>query len=246
MEQAVEAWELTEVEPVGEGNVALVCWAKRDGEPLVLKLNPRGHPEDKLIAAQATGLDHWAPTGIIAPLLDRRDGGMTLLLERVLPGDALDDAHLTWEQKLATIAALVARLHVAGEPPATTPTVVEYAAFWRDELNDPGLARELEELIATTDRDVLLHGDLHPGNVLSGPTGWKVIDPSAFRGDPHADIWALICPQAPSDGRILGHAELYAEAAGLDLERALAWARVRAAAECSGWLSAEAVRRIGG
>jgi hypothetical protein len=36
--------------------VALVCWARRAGESVVLKLNPRGHLEEELIAAQARAL----------------------------------------------------------------------------------------------------------------------------------------------------------------------------------------------
>jgi streptomycin 6-kinase len=71
-----------------------------------------------------------------------------------------------------------------------------------------------------------------------------VIDPTAIRGDRHADIWALICPQAPVDGRIRDRVEIYAAAAGLDTERAVAWARVRAAAECSDWLTPDTAARM--
>jgi streptomycin 6-kinase len=227
---------LTEVAPVGEGNVALVCWARRGGAPVVLKVNPRGHREDDLIAAQVTALRFWASTGSTVRLLDERDGGMTLLLERIEPGVALDDEDRPWEQKLEILGGLIASLHDAGRPPVSIPAVADYAALWREDLDDPGLIRELEALVAEDVDDVLLHADLHPGNALRGPRGWTVIDPTAFRGDPHADIWALICPQAPVDGRFGDYVGVYAAAAGLDPERAIAWAGVRAAAECSGWL----------
>ena len=52
-----------------------------------------------------------AGRGASVRLLDRRDDGMTLLLDRVLPGDTLDDAELGCEEKLALIGGLVARLH---------------------------------------------------------------------------------------------------------------------------------------
>ena len=169
---------------------------------------------------------------------------MTLLLERVIPGTSLDDRDLAWEEKLETLGRLVADLHDSGPPPASVPTLADHAAFWRPGLNDPGLVRELDALLDTGSEEVLLHGDLHPGNALRGPCGWTVIDPRAIRGDRHADIWALICPQAPVDGRIRDRVETYAAAAGLDTERAVAWARVRAAAECSGWLTPDTVARI--
>ena len=240
----MEAWALIGVEPVGEGQVALVCWASHAGAPVVLKLNPRGHREEELIAAQVSALEFWAPTGSTARVLAQRDAGMTFLLERILPGDSLDDEELVWEEKLVLIARLVGRLHAAAAPPASIPSVADYAALWRDHIDDPAIVGELETLIATTEREALLHGDLHPGNALRGADGWTVIDPTAFRGDPNADIWALICPQAPVDGRIRDRVELYAAEAGLDLDRALAWARVRAAAECSGWLTPAAIRSI--
>jgi streptomycin 6-kinase len=233
---ATGAWGLTEVEPLGEGNVALVCWATRDGTPVVLKLNPRGHREEELIAAQAQALEFWTPPGPMVRLLDVHDGDMTLLLERIEPGTSLDDEDRPWEEKLEILGGLVARLHEADPPPAPIPTVSDYAALWRERLGDPGLRRELGALIADDATEVLLHGDLHPGNALREPDGWRVIDRTAFRGDRHADIWALICPQAPVDGRFREYLGVYAAAARLDPERALAWARVRAAAECS-WLT---------
>jgi streptomycin 6-kinase len=168
-------------------------------------------------------------------VLDERDAGMTLLLERLAPGDSLDDATLAWGDKLTILGALVARLHGAGPPPSVIPSLSDYADFWRRDLDDPGLVRELDALLADDADEVLVHGDLHPGNALRGPGGWTVIDPTAIRGDRHADIWALICPQAP-ERRVRAHLERYAAAAGLEAERALAWARVRAAAECSEWL----------
>jgi streptomycin 6-kinase len=174
-------------------------------------------------------------------MLDQRDGGMTLLLERITPGGSLDDEDLAWEEKLEILGRLVARLHVPRPAPPSIPRLADYAQLWRTALDDPGLVRELDGLLAGGSEDALLHGDLHPGNALRGRAGWTVIDPSAVRGDRHADIWALICPQAPDDSTTGERVGLYADAAGLDAERARAWARVRAAAECSDWLTPGAI-----
>jgi hypothetical protein len=68
---------------------------------------------------------------------------------------------------------------------------------------------------------------------------WKVIDPHGARGDRNAEIWALICPEAPAlpedpaEARRLAwrRLETYARAAGLDVKRAAVWTRLRASAE---------------
>ena len=60
--------------PLPGGNVALVCAAVRDGRPVVLKLTPRGHPDDVLLASEARTLCFaglWtrgsAPRGEVVP-----------------------------------------------------------------------------------------------------------------------------------------------------------------------------------
>ena len=66
-----------------------------------------------------------------------------------------------------------------------------------------------------------------------------MIDPHGARGDRHAEIWALICPEAPALPEDVAEArriawsrlETYARAAGLDPNRAALWTRVRASAE---------------
>jgi streptomycin 6-kinase len=199
----------------------------------VLKLNPRGHREEELIAAQARALEFWSPTGSAVRVLDARDDDMTLLLERIKPGTSLDDEDRAWVEKLEILGGLVAELHGAAAAPPSIPSLGSHAELWREHIDDPGLVRELEALVSSAAGDALVHGDLHPGNALSGPNGWTVIDPTALRADPHVDVWALVCPQAPLDGRFNEHLAAYAAAAGLDPERAPAWARVRAAAECS-------------
>ena len=99
---------------------------------------------------------------------------------------------------------------------------------------------DLEELLASSDREVLLHADLHGGNALEHHGSWLAIDPHAVRGDPHADVWALIDPLAPAlpAGAAAGPTawravEIYAAAANLEPARAARWARVRAIAEAT-------------
>jgi streptomycin 6-kinase len=231
--RAVDAWELDEVRPLPGGNVALVCAAMRDAHPVVLKINPRGTADDAELASEGAALAFWRLTGAAVELLGRRDGGFTLLLERALPGDSLASAALDWDEKLVVLGRLAARLHGAGAPPADVIPMSAYAAGWRD------AGAELDGLLARSADDVLVHADLHPGNALCVDGSWKAIDPHGARGDRHAEIWALICPEAPAlpgdpaEARRLAWRRLrtYAEAAGLDPNRAAVWARVRAVAE---------------
>lgn len=209
-----------------------MCAAVRDDRPVVLKLTPRGHPDDLLLASEAVTLDFWRPTGAAIELLGRRDDGFTLLLDRARPGEPLLHSGLSWEQMLTELGRLARRLHRAGTPPAAIVPMSAYTASWTG-------AGELGELLLPSSEDVLVHLDLHPGNALRVNGGWKVIDPHGARADRHAEIWALICPEAPAlpddpvEARRIarGRLELYANAAGLDPGRAAVWTRVRAQAE---------------
>jgi streptomycin 6-kinase len=146
-------------------------------------------------------------------------------MERVRPGTTLDDGGLPFEARLRTLGRLAASLHAAGPAPASFVPLAEYAARW-----DPG------ELAAPRDDDVLLHADLHGGNVLRGGDGWLVVDPHATRGDRHADVWALLdplVPAIPDDATARRWVEIYAQAARLDADRARTWVHVRAAGEAT-------------
>jgi streptomycin 6-kinase len=219
IDDAIAAWALTDAHPLPGGHVGAVL-ATAD---LVLKVSPRGHDDDVLVASQPEALEHWRPSGIVPVLHGRRDDGFTYLMQRMRPGTTLDDAGLGFEDRLHTLGVLAARLHAAGPAPAGFVPLADYAARW-----NPGA------LAAPRDDDVLLHADLHGGNVLRDGDGWKVVDPHAARGDRHADVWALLdplVPAVPDDATALRWVAVYAEAARLDPDRARAWVHVRAAGE---------------
>lgn len=222
---AVEAWNLQQVRPLIGGNVALVLAS----DDVVLKVHPRGHLDDEQLAAEGTALAAWAQTGVAPELVGQRDGGFTLLLERLVPGTPLDAADVSWEERLEVLGTLAGGLH--GAPTCVTESVPHiggaYARAWRGVLGD-------SPLLDPADDDVLLHADLHGANALRHGAGWRVIDPHAVRGDRHADVWALIDPLAPTppDARTAwSWVERYTAAADLDVSRAAAWVRLRARGE---------------
>jgi streptomycin 6-kinase len=83
------------------------------------------------------------------------------------------------------------------------------------------------ELAGDTHTEVLLHGDLHPGNVLDsdGPRGLAAIDPRPCVGDAHFDAidWVL---WGTSERRAWeARARAIASTLDLDSERCLEWCR---------------------
>jgi len=235
LEQATDAWELGEVTPFGAGEVALVCSALRATAPVVVKVTPRGHPDDAWLRAESEALAFWAPTGAVPRLLGVRDGAATLLMERLRPGTTLDEAALPFAEHLLVLGRLAAQLHGSGPPPDSIPHIAGYAHDWRRALaGEPALLAELDELCAPAPSDVLIHADLHGANALRHGEEWLAIDPHAVRADRNADVWALLDPLVPEvAGRDQAREWVgrYAAAARLDPDRAAAWARLRARAE---------------
>lgn len=120
--------------------------------PVILKVNPRGG-EDRWLVTEAAVLGHWHAAGLAPAVLATRDAGLTLLLERVLPGDHLDDEPISVDERLRILGGLAARLHaVPGPPPAAVVEIGGYPSGWQAALaRDPELAGTLARLIASTD-----------------------------------------------------------------------------------------------
>jgi streptomycin 6-kinase len=199
---------------------------------VVLKVNPRGHRDEVQLAGEGDALAFWEPTGAVARLVGRRDDGLTLLMERLMPGTALDDTDRSFEERLEILGGLAAELHAHVPARGSFISMSDFLADGRAAVADrPELIEELDRLVQPSDDDVLIHADLHGGNVLRHGHRWTVIDPKGVRGDRHADIWALIEPDAPAlpkPGAAWARVTRYAEAAGMDAQRAAAWTRMRA------------------
>jgi streptomycin 6-kinase len=89
--------------------------------------------------------------------------------------------------------------------------------------------RELDLLLATPSDTVLLHGDLHFGNVLDGgERGLMAIDPKACLGDPCFDAVDYVTGGAgrPAPDGLEYRLTTLAAEADLDPARLLAWCRV--------------------
>lgn len=244
-----QRWELQLGRPVGRGNTSLVLRCQRaDGLPAILKLTP----ERGLSAVEASALRSWAPSRRV-PALWGHDSAFGALLQEFFPGqgplaDSACDASCT------DIAALIGALHRAGEPVARDGIVsladrIEFIfAYWieRHRANPEVTevvplarldgARKLARRLAGDERGgVLLHGDLHPGNVLDGGRlrGLVAIDPRPCVGEAAFDVVDWVFWRATAASWSTRSQEL-ASALGLEAARVWAWCSAFAAMRAAG------------
>jgi streptomycin 6-kinase len=207
-----------------------------DGTAAVLKLGmPHLEGEREIDALRL-----WSGESIVRLLdADRELGAM--LLERCEPGIALWTRQR--DEQDVVLAAVMKRLWRTPADPHPFRRLSEMVAVWRkrtlahsEQWPDAGLAREglrlLTELADSAPREVLLHTDLHAGNVLRAQREpWLAIDPRPFVGDPAYDATQHLLNnrsrlRADPDRTI----RQFAEVAELDPDRVLLWTFARAAA----------------
>lgn len=207
--ELAERWNLEPGEPYPTGNSSV---AVRCGD-VVLKLSP----QVAFLAEQVRVLRMYEPSGRVPRVLQHEDGAM--VMEVVEPG-----TFVTGVPPAGEFAELMADLHAAGDPAIAERDMFSYTDELFDRVEshgvDIGSARELrDELVASQTDIVLLHGDLHFGNILDGPRGLMVIDPKACAGDRAFDAvdYAIAAPDRIGE---------LAKAAGLDADRLAAWRQV--------------------
>jgi streptomycin 6-kinase len=232
-EECAAAWDLELEAPFTGGVAALVVPA---GER-VLKLNP----EDPESEHEGAALAHWGGRGAVR-LLAADPARRALLLDRCRPGSRLWDVEDEDEVNLAA-AGVLRELWRPAPPQGPFAALADEAARWARELpgrwrafGRPCPERVLEQGLAwlaappAPDREVLLHQDLHGGNVLRDGDGWLAVDPKPLVGDRAFDLASLLRDRRPSLARdpaprkrIRRRLDVLAEATGLERERLRGW-----------------------
>jgi streptomycin 6-kinase len=222
----IARWQLTPDGAPIETMSSMLQPVVRDGVPAMLKV-VRAHSDEH---DQAQILIHWG-TPAVRVLEHDRDA---LLMERLAPGTALTD--VTDDDEATRIwCGIVAALHQ--RPAPHWPHSVE-AAGESFERPWPTHARLPHELIAHAHREyttlcateakprVLLHADLHHGNILRAADGWRVIDPKGVCGELAYEAGAWLrnpslaaCEPAVVERRV----RLITAQLDLDGERVLRW-----------------------
>jgi streptomycin 6-kinase len=229
-------WALTPVAPVGRGNTSLVIrCARADGSAAMLKLTP----DPQLATAEASALRAWAPSRRAPAVLDHDSSLGALLLEAIRDENPISDRRTS--VPIPEVAGLIHDLHQTGTPLMRDGVVslsdrVEFVfQHWIERYQGaPELTqivprvrtgRDLaRDLVADVKPPVLLHGDLHPGNVLDagGSRGLVAIDPRPCFGEPAFDVvdWVYWNAEAV-DWKARSHQLAFA--LGIEQDRVWAW-----------------------
>ncbi|MDS0136700.1 MULTISPECIES: aminoglycoside phosphotransferase family protein [unclassified Amycolatopsis] len=225
-------WQLTvfEARPGNTGRT-LLCTGP-DGGLRVLKLTP----DPEVARLEFAGLSAWAGCSRVVQVLDADLDANAILLEGLVPGTELTGRAVPW----AELGELLDQLHSA-EPPGEVRRLADGIEFIfglseRRRRDSPAAARMSADVLAkgraralelaTSGPVTLIHGDLHPANVLdAGPgRGAVAIDPRPALGDPALDAIDFVYVPMAAGGTIDdGIAALAPHVRDFDAERVRAW-----------------------
>ena len=156
-----EHLEISQVRLLHRSNAGGVYSAQWHGRRVVLKeardhcgLDLEEQPAGIRLRHEWKALRRLAGTGVAPEPLDHlRVGSSEFLVMGLVPG--------------ASLATVLKTRHPSAVPNADRTGYLE----WLD-----GVSGRLDELVATMNRMGIVHGDLHPGNLMDGPDGLVAID----------------------------------------------------------------------
>ncbi|MEX0760977.1 MAG: aminoglycoside phosphotransferase family protein [Dehalococcoidia bacterium] len=227
-DDCLDRWNLVpDGEPIVTHSSSLLP-VRREGMPCMLKI--AREPEERwggLLMAW------WNGDGA-ARVLEHDDDA--LLMERADGKASLADMARNGcdDEASRIICKVAARLHAPRErpPPELTPLTRWFRQLEPAAAKHGGILRQsaatARELLATQQDIVVLHGDIHHGNILdAGPRGWVAIDPKRLVGERGFDFANIFSnpdlETAAAPGRLARQATVIADAAGLHRTRLLQW-----------------------
>jgi streptomycin 6-kinase len=232
LEDCAEEWRLTFGDVLPGGFVSLpVAATFPDGTEAVLKVQ---FP-DRESEHEADALALWDGEGAIR-LLAHDAERHALLLERCLPGTPL--AELDEETVLDVFVELLPRLWKPAGPPfrPLAYEAVWWASYLEKKWQEAGRPFErrlldaaldaLDALRSSQGEQVLVHQDLHPGNVLRAEREpWLVIDPKPLAGEREFSLAPIVraLELAHERAPVFRRLDRLTGELGLDRERARLW-----------------------
>jgi streptomycin 6-kinase len=221
-------WDLTpDGDPIATYASRLLP-VRQHGAPAMLKVAV--HPEEKF---GGLVMAWWHGHGAARVLAHDGDA---ILMERATGTTSLADLarHGRDDEATRIMCAAVAKLHA---PRANPPEGLIPLARWFGDLEaaaaqQGGMLRlaaaTARELLSAPRDVVVLHGDIHHGNILDfGSRGWLAIDPKGLIGERGFDYANIFCnpdhATATAPGRMARQVEVVAAAAELEPRRLLQW-----------------------
>jgi streptomycin 6-kinase len=162
--------------------------------------------------------------------------GRALLMERAIGICSLKEMVKCGEDDKATriICSVIAKLHAQSKPYPTglVPLPIWFGAL-KPAVNKYGgifdkCSAIADQLLNDPIDTVVLHGDIHHGNILdSGTMGWLAIDPKGLTGERGFDFANLFCnpdtETATKPGRLVRQVKIISEDANIEPKRILQW-----------------------
>ena len=228
IEAVTTGWSVTLGPPFPDAHLSYAAPVQcADGSSAVLKIQ---FPHRECVH-EAAALEAWSGRGAVSVFRTDRDRH-ALLLERCEPGHSL--VHAT--NPLDALIDLVPRLWRAVDGPFDR--LGDEAERWCEHLQDqtrlggrnPRLVDHavgaLRELASTEGEAVLLHQDLHAGNVLAATREpWLAIDPKPLVGEREFSVAPIVRDAALgfSSAEVRYRLERLCEAWDFDRDRARGW-----------------------
>ena len=201
---------------------------RRDGDPAMLKVATAAEEQ------RGGRLMTWWDGDGAARVLEQE--GDALVLERATGHRSLTAMarHGCDDDASRIICGVAARLHAprGSHPPRLIPLAEWFRALESAARKYGGIlcrsAATARQLLADRQDIIVLHGDIHHGNILDfGPRGWLAIDPKGLIGERAFDFANVFCNPdagiATAPGRLARQATVVADAADLDRNRLLRW-----------------------
>ena len=188
------------------------------------------HEEEK----RGNGLMIWWAGRGSAPVLAHH--GDAILMQRAEDGISLAELARSGRDDEASRIMCVVLDQLHAQRDELLPHLVELAQWFAPlhAISDllGGILRlsasTASTLLAKPREVVVLHGDMHHGNVLNfGPRGWRAIDPKGLIGERYFDYANIFCNPddelAAAPGRLGKQVKVIAETAHLEPTRLLSW-----------------------
>lgn len=254
--KCADYWDIQVQEPFPDLSYHYLAPAiNLQNQAVVLKL---GLPDQEFVC-EMEALTIFNGNGCVRLLeVDRQRGW--LLLEHLQPGIPLS-LHPCPREMARITAVVIQRLHTGSNRVSSIgpfPTAAQWGKGLQHARNAcrgenqaiPGemiarAGRYFQEMIESSREPILLHGDLHPENILQAEReSWLAIDPKGVIGDPAYEVGAYLRNLLPyldhtlAPGREINHhLSIFERLLGYDHERMLKWGYAQAV--LAAWWSVE-------